>query len=176
MNNHSSNTDDAPAWSVWFFAIFIAVAILLAACSDAGDPRTVGQKLDSAIASTEKSVVEAKQVAKEAASDAKVAIKDATENAKAVTAQASSEASSALKAATEDLGTKADDALITTSVTAGLAKDPDLSAIKIEVETKGGNVSLYGAAANAGARDRATLIAQSVKGVKSVDNKLSIKS
>lgn len=174
--NNPSTIEDAPVWSVWFFALFIATAILLSACSENGDSRTVGQKLDSAIASTEQSVVEAKQVAREAAADAKGALKDVAENAKVATTQASSDASSAIKAATDDLGTKAEDALITTSVTAGLAKDPDLSALKIEVETKGGNVALYGAAANTGAKDRATLIAQSVKGVKAVDNKLSVKS
>lgn len=178
MNNSSTidAIDVAPAWTAWFFALFIASAILLASCGENSDPRTIGQKVDSAISATEQSVVEAKQVAHEAASDVKVALKDAADNAKLASAQASTDASSALNAATRQLGSKVDDAMITSSITAGLAKDPDLSAIKIEVDTKGGNVSLYGAAVDATAKERATLIAQSVKGVAMVDNKLTIKN
>lgn len=176
MTNTNLNVDQSPTWSVWLFSSLIAAAMLSASCSDSNDNRTVGQKLDSAINTTEQSVVEAKQVAKEAASDVKVALKDVADNAKMASAQASSDASSAIKNVTTDLSTRAEDTVITTSIVAGLAKDPDLSAIKIEVDTKGGNVALYGAAANAQAKERATFIASSVKGVIAVDNKLSVKN
>jgi len=69
-----------------------------------------------------------------------------------------------------------DDAAITASVTAGLAKDPDLSAIKIDVDTKGGAVSLKGPAPSAAAKARAEEIAKGVQGVTSVDNQLDVKS
>ena len=71
---------------------------------------------------------------------------------------------------------KVDDMAITASVASGLAKDAELSAIKIDVDTKNGKVTLYGPAPSAAARDRATTIAKSIKGVSSVDNKLVIKA
>jgi osmotically-inducible protein OsmY len=69
-----------------------------------------------------------------------------------------------------------DDAAITASVSAGLAKDPDLSAIKINVDTKAGAVSLKGPAPTAAAKARAEEIAKGVQGVTSVDNQLEVRS
>ena len=69
-----------------------------------------------------------------------------------------------------------DDAAITTKVNAELAADKDLSAIKIDVDTKDGVVTLTGPAPSAGARERATEIAKNVKGVTSVNNQLTVKA
>jgi hyperosmotically inducible periplasmic protein len=69
-----------------------------------------------------------------------------------------------------------DDAAITTKVNAGLAADKDLSAVKIDVDTKDGVVTLTGPAPTAGARERATEIARGVKGVSSVNNQLTVKA
>ena len=66
------------------------------------------------------------------------------------------------------------DAAITTKVNAELARDNDLSAIKINVDTAAGHVVLRGTAPNDAARDRATTIAQRVDGVLSVDNQLTV--
>jgi len=54
-------------------------------------------------------------------------------------------------------------------------KDPDLSALKIDVDTRNGVVSMYGPAPTAAAKDRATTIARAVKGVASVNNELTVK-
>ncbi len=67
---------------------------------------------------------------------------------------------------------KVDDATITAQVSAGLAKDPDLSAVKINVDTRNGAVTLNGPAPNLAAKDRAQTIAKSIKGVTSVTNLL----
>jgi hyperosmotically inducible periplasmic protein len=74
-------------------------------------------------------------------------------------------------------GTQAafNDTAITTAVKAGFLKDPGLSAIKIDVDTKEGVVVLNGVAADAAAKDRATRIAQGVNGVREVRNHLSVK-
>ena len=69
---------------------------------------------------------------------------------------------------------KVDDATITAQVSAGLAKDPDLSAVKINVDTQNGAVTLNGPAPNLAAKDRAQTIAKSIKGVTSVTNLLVI--
>jgi hyperosmotically inducible protein len=66
------------------------------------------------------------------------------------------------------------DAAVTVAVNAELAKDAQLSALRIDVDTLDGRVTLAGSAPNDAARDRATVLAQSVKGVKSVDNRLAV--
>ena len=68
-----------------------------------------------------------------------------------------------------------DDIGITASISSQFAKDPDLSAIKIDVDTKNGAVTLNGPAPTAAAKDKASTIAKAVKGVISVDNKLMVK-
>lgn len=132
----------------------------LGACNKAGENETAGQKLDAAVTSTQKAAAEAKAKAETSMTNAGNAIKDATKKAEASGSKA---------------GGSVDDVAITASVAAGFAKDADLSAIKIDVDTKNGNVTLYGPAPTAAARDRATTIAKSVKGVTAVDNKLVVK-
>jgi hyperosmotically inducible periplasmic protein len=142
----------------------LAALMALTACGNKDDGKTAGQKLDAAVASTEQAAAEAKAKAEASMAEAGAAVKDATEKAEA----------SQSKAAGSMAGS-AEDVAITASVAAGFAKDADLSAIKIDVDTKNGNVTLYGPAPTAAARDRATKIAKSVKGVASVDNKLVVK-
>lgn len=69
---------------------------------------------------------------------------------------------------------KTDDAAITTAVNAKLVADPELSALKINVDTKAGHVSLMGNAPNAASAARATDLVKGVANVVSVDNKLVI--
>ena len=72
------------------------------------------------------------------------------------------------------IGDKVSDAVITTTVKAEIAKDSSLSAMRINVDTDSGRVVLRGTAPNAQARDHATALASSVKGVVSVDNQLTV--
>lgn len=132
----------------------VAVLLALAACNKADDGKTVGQSIDSGIAKTE-----------QAAKDAGNAMKDATKDAQASGSQAST-----------TMGEKIDDAVITTSVNASFAKDTDLSAIQINVDTKDGVVTLNGPAPTAAAKDKATELAKQVKGVSSVNNQLVVKA
>jgi osmotically-inducible protein OsmY len=68
-----------------------------------------------------------------------------------------------------------DDAAITTEIKATLLADKVLSGIAISVTTFEGQVTLTGAAHTAEQKQKASHIAQSVKGVKKVDNHLKIK-
>jgi osmotically-inducible protein OsmY len=77
--------------------------------------------------------------------------------------------------ATAKAGDKVADASITTAINAELAKDDRLSALKIDVDTRDGRVTLTGSAPDVAAKDRATMLANNVKGVQSVDNKLDVK-
>ena len=120
---------------------------------DRRDERTAGQKIDAGIAQVERSAervgADVKQGAAEMRADAQ-------------------------QAAQEVKGTVAD-AAITASVNAQLARDSELSALKIDVDTSDGRVALRGSAPNRDARDRATRLASGVDGVKSVDNQLIVK-
>ena len=74
----------------------------------------------------------------------------------------------------QKMGDKVEDAVITASVKTEIAKDADLSALHINVDTDNGNVALRGTAPSLTAKEHATTLAAAVKGVTSVDNKLSI--
>lgn len=71
---------------------------------------------------------------------------------------------------------KVDDASITAKVNAALAADKDLSAVRIDVDTKNGVVTLTGPAPTPEASAQATKLAKNVKGVTSVNNKLTVKA
>lgn len=161
--NHLLPTTPCRTKTLVLACSLVAIAAL-SACGKKDDSQTVGQKLDSAVASTSQAAAEAKAKAETSMAKAGDAMKDATQKAEA----------SGSKTA-ESMTASVEDASITASVAAGFAKDADLSAIKIDVDTKAGKVTLYGPAPTAAARDRATTIAKSVKGVSSVDNKLVVK-
>lgn len=127
-------------------------AIALAACNKHDDSQTVGQKLDSAISKTEQKADEAKADVKQEMNEAKVAA-DRT---------------------ADKLGATVADATVTASINAELARDPKLSAMKIDVDTTNGRVMLSGTAPDTASRERATTLAYSVKGVTSVENRLQV--
>ena len=145
-------------------ALSIVALAALSACGKKDDGQTAGQKLDAAVTSTEQAAAEAKAKAEASMAKAGDAVRDATQKAEASGAKT-----------VQSLAGKADDAAITASVSAEFAKDADLSAIRIDVDTKDGNVTLYGPAPTAAARDKATILAKSIKGVMSVSNKLTVK-
>lgn len=67
-----------------------------------------------------------------------------------------------------------DDASITAEVKVKLSSAPSLKDVKIEVSTRAGVVSLKGTVKSKQAKGAATKIVKAVKGVKSVENKLTI--
>ena len=141
-----------------------AILASLSACGNRDDGQTMGQKLDAAVANTGQAAAEVKAKAEASVAKAGVAIKEGTQKAEV----SGSSAALGVSGSIEDMA-------ITASIAAGFAKDTDLSAIKINVDTKNGNVTLYGPAPTAAAREKATTIAKSIKGVNTVDNKLFVK-
>jgi hyperosmotically inducible periplasmic protein len=138
-------------------AVYASVAlgaIALSACQPKTEEPTAGQRVDGAIAAVEQGADKAKAEVKEMAADAKVAGSEAMDKTQA------------------SLG----DAAITASVKAELAKDSQLSALSVNVDTQNGRVELKGKAPTAEARERATTLASAVKGVVSVDNQLTIEA
>ena len=148
-----------------------ALAFGLSACDKMKEP-TVGQKIDAAIEQTEQAAAEAKAKAQQALESAGVKVEQGAVKAEAAAEGAGDAARQAGNAVLE----KMDDAAITAQISAGLAKDPTLSALKIDVDTRDGVVTLQGPAPTQEAKDRATAIAQGVKGVSSVMNQLSVKA
>lgn len=150
------NTDMMSTRHVHRVASILAVSALalgLSACGKREDT-TVGQRLDSAVEKTEQAAADARVKAEGAMQNAESAAKDATHSAKG----------------------SIDDATITAQVNANLAKDPDLSAVKINVDTVNGKVTLNGPAPSTVARDRAETIAKAVTGVTQVNNQLVVTS
>lgn len=125
----------------------IAAAAALAAGCERNDTRTTGERVDDAIVTAQNRA------------------ETATERA-----------GEKIERAGEAIADKAGDAAITASVNAELAKDPSLSALRIDVDTAAGRVVLRGTAPSAEARARATRLAQGVQGVTAVDNQLEVRS
>lgn len=133
-------------------AVATLLALLggLAGCGQREGGQTVGQRVDSAIERSAEAGREVREGAREAARDTNTAVMGA--------------------------GAHIDDAQITTQVKTGLSQDRDLNAGKIDVDTRGGVVTLKGTAPTAAAKVRAGDIARGVKDVKSVDNQLQVQA
>ncbi len=141
-----------------------AIAVLLTACGREDD-RTAGQKLDDGVAAVEQKADAAKTEAQQQAAEVESTVEQAAKDVGAKT-----------EAATDKAVATVGDAAITVAVNAALAKDSELSATKIDVDTMAGRVRLSGKAPNASARDRATTLALGVDGVVGVDNQLRVGS
>jgi osmotically-inducible protein OsmY len=102
------------------------------------------------------------------------AAKNSAEQSVAQVDQKARQLGNETKDAAQKVGDKVEDAVITASVKTEIAKDPDLSALKINVDTSEGKVALRGTAPSMVAKEHATTLAASVKGVANVDNQLSI--
>ena len=144
---------------------------------------TVGQKIDTALDKTSQKLSEAGektmqtlneagQKTNEALSNAGEKIVDKTHEITGATAEA---ASTTTIPTSSGASRGVSDAAITASVKTDLLKDPDLSVLKIDVDTKGGVVTLNGLASDEPAKVRAEKMASAVKGVKEVRNFLVVK-
>ncbi len=137
----------AISWQRAWLGSIVVGAALLSGCNRADDGRTTGQRVDAAIASTEKTTGEL-------AADTKKAV----DKAGRVVARTGKDIS------------------ITAEVNAALARDEALSPLAINVDTENGHVLLKGSAPTDQDRERAATIAKATAGVVSVDNQLQIKT
>lgn len=160
--NLSQSTSTHPAHRVASLLAVSALALGLAACGKTEEP-TVGQRLDSAVEKTEQAAADARAKAEAAMQSAETKVEQGAASAQAQAQQAAANAKAVM-----------DDAAITAQVSAGLAKDPDLSALKIKVDTVNGKVTLSGPAPSTVARERAETLAKAVSGVVSVNNQLVV--
>lgn len=75
---------------------------------------------------------------------------------------------------TRTAGQAIDDVTIGTKMKSALAADPELSALKINVDTTQGHVRLRGEVKSVALRRKAEDMARKIEGVKSVDNQLLV--
>ena len=141
-------------------ATIAVVGVALIACDDRTD-RTVGQKIDSALARTQEKLASAGDKIAQQTDKAVTAVKKSGDGGNGPAAPASSKPVA--------------DTAITASIKTDILKDPDLSVLKIDVDTREGVVTLNGLAENDEARIRAEKIAEGVKGVREVRNFLVVK-
>jgi hypothetical protein len=148
-----------------------AIVVALAACSE-HDKAESRKNVDAAVAKTEDATAAAARKTAELAEKARDNTVDyfkSPEVKKDVDA-----AKQALKNAGHTLSSTANDTALTASVSAAIARDPELGPRKIEVASNAGTVRLSGSAPSVEAKSRAEQIARTVKGVDSVDNQLTV--
>jgi osmotically-inducible protein OsmY len=147
-------------------AIAVALAASIAACDgNTNHATTTGQKLDNAMAQTKEDLARAGDKVKPAMQRAGDEIERAAQNVKPTLEKAGDKIKEAAHS----------DAAITTSIKADYLKDPDLSVLKIDVDTHEGVVTLNGLAKDSAAKDRAEKLASGIKGVREVKNHLAVK-
>jgi osmotically-inducible protein OsmY len=164
-------------------------SLALAGCNRDADG-TVGQKLDRAIDKTQQKLAEAgektqqklaesaektSQKLAEAGDKTQLALSDAADKVAARTNEAVNAAAPTVAIGAAETGKAMSDTAITASIKTDFLKDPDLSVLKIDVDTKGGVVTLNGLAGDEPARQRAEKMASSIKGVREVRNFLVVK-
>ena len=85
------------------------------------------------------------------------------------------QATAQVKDQAANVGDKIDDAAITAKVKTALIGEPGLKAMQIDVDTADGVVTLSGTVDSRTNVNRAIQVAQTVEGVRSVDNRLSVR-
>ena len=130
-----------------FKAVFASMMIVsgLAACDKPGPAESAGKKIDQA-----------------------------TENVSASVSNSAEKAGNTIAESGRSAGQAIDDSEITAKIKALLLNEPGLKSLKISVETEKGEVTLTGKADTQSNSVKATKIAESVTGVSSVKNRLTV--
>ena len=139
-------------WPGVMAACVLGAGLGALAVSSFYDERTVGQRLDATVGATQQTVQQGV---------------DGLRNGAATAARDGAQVTDRAAGALNDAG-------ITAAVKTALAADPRLSAVKIDVDTKGGVVSLEGPAPDEKSRERAEVLAAAPEGVQRVDNRLVV--
>jgi len=169
-------------------AVAAAIAVLAVSACDRDtmdradqDGKRMADKANAALATTKDKLAQAGHEAKEKLETAGQRTADAISNAGEKTSEDSHASSSTSAPSTANGSTGGNarsvlaDAGIKASIETDFLKDPDLSVLKIDVDSKDGVITLNGLTKDETARSRAAQIAQKVKGVREVRNFLVVK-
>ncbi|HEY0884978.1 MAG TPA: BON domain-containing protein [Ramlibacter sp.] len=158
-----------------------ALVLGLAACDSADD--RIAATHESAASQTEQVAKDSRDQTRETAREAREETGEAARETRKDAREATVAADASMDRAAQDTramgaaaANKVDDASITAKVNAALAADKELSALRVDVDTRDGVVTLSGPAPTASAKERAAELALKVKGVASVNNQLTIKA
>lgn len=185
----------APRFAV---AACLLSAAALAACDRnttqraEADARDVGAKIDRALDKTQQKIAEAAHRTEAKINEGSERVAPSLSRAGEKISDAAEKTGEKISAATTRITTgertsvsvdgvppdtreKLADSAITAAIKAGYLKDPDLSVLKIDVDTHAGVVTLNGLAKDAAARERAAQIASATRGVREVRNHLTVK-
>jgi hyperosmotically inducible periplasmic protein len=143
----------------------LVAAVVTVGCEQRGPSDTVGKRMDQAPGKMEA------QNAPPGGGAASDSGKMASPGSQAVDKMAAQG-----EKAADKIGSAADDAAITAKVKAAILAEPGLKSLQINVDSKGGTVTLSGNVASDNLRDRAKQIAMSTEGVKNVVDNLTIKA
>lgn len=147
---------------VWMLTALIALLVGVSGCKGhveknaEGETTSVGVKTDPA----------ATEAVKEAGQDVADAAKEAGQDVK----EGAEQAGDAIAEGADKAAQATGDAAVTAKVKAMLIADPEVGALKIEVDTVDGKVTLTGSAESAYQKKEAGKLAQHTEGVKSVSN------
>lgn len=131
----------------------LVCSVLVSGC-DRGDQRGLNDRQNTPVSSSERKASEVVAAAR----------------------QAGSAANQAVVVGSEKIGNSAKDVAITAEVKTRLARDTQLSALAINVDTADGRVTLRGTAPDTASRNRATDLARGVDGVGNVNNELTVQA
>ena len=140
-----------------------------------------GEAASSALAKTKEAGADAAERVRESASSGAIArageaASSATERMAAAASDAADRVRESARSGTlARVGDAARDAAITAQVKAALLADKDVKGLHIDVDTHDGAVTLTGAAEEAPNLERAAAIARRIDGVKSVENRTTVK-
>ncbi|NRF70135.1 BON domain-containing protein [Aquincola sp. S2] len=139
-------------WFAWLIPAAVGAVIAGLAVSDYYESATLGERIDATVERGENAVR---------------GLGDEVRRSADGVVERGSQSVARAAGAVGDVG-------ITASVKTALAADPALSALKIEVDTREGIVTLRGPAPTIEARDRATVLARAPQGVVDVRNELAL--
>ncbi|OUM02034.1 BON domain-containing protein [Variovorax sp. JS1663] len=166
-----------PASLLRLQGIFLLAGVLvfsLAGCGERpeANKEQARQNIDNAVDKTQDATVAA---ARKAADLAEKARDNTVSYFKSPEVKQDVEAAKqAVKNAGATLSSKTNDTAITASVSAAIARDPELGPRNIDVASQAGTVRLSGSAPSAEAKSRAEQIARTVNGVDAVDNRIAV--
>ncbi|KWT82722.1 MULTISPECIES: BON domain-containing protein [unclassified Variovorax] len=160
-----------PLWRHGAVLLACAAMAALAGCSDR-DAAQSRENVDAAVEKTQDATLSA---ARKAADLAEKARDNTVNYFKSPDVKEDVDAAKqALKNAGSALSSSTNDTAITASVSAAIARDPELGPRQIDVASNAGTVRLSGSAPSAEAKSRAEQIARTVNGVDKVDNRITV--
>ncbi len=159
---------DALRTRLWLSTVVVAAAAMLAACGRPADT-TLNSPVDTSANTAANTPANTTTMGR---TDRDAVVTDSGKTA----GQVGNDIKQDIREAGQAVADTTKDIAITAEINTLLARDDQLSALKIDVDTTAGQVVLHGNAPTDLARSRAASLAGSVGGVLNVDNRLQVQA